>query len=90
MALETGMELNERVDKLESSLDALTKSQKDLLGHVTEQLEKLSQQLADRNKVETKKFSTLTNKSMGKKGAYFSALNSSSSTYNLRGVVRTM
>ncbi|KAH7516502.1 hypothetical protein FEM48_Zijuj10G0141800 [Ziziphus jujuba var. spinosa] len=52
------MELQERVEKLEKSLDALATGKKDLLCHITERLEKISQLFLGRNTQEMGENST--------------------------------
>ncbi|KAL5752093.1 hypothetical protein ACOSQ2_022600 [Xanthoceras sorbifolium] len=58
LALSLGMELQDRVEALEKTLDSLSTSQKELLCHVTEKLEKLSQQIIGKTTQEMGETST--------------------------------
>ncbi|KAL5738570.1 hypothetical protein ACOSP7_031331 [Xanthoceras sorbifolium] len=59
LILSLGMEIQDRVEALEKTLDRLSTSQKELLCHVTEKLEKLSQQITGKTTQEMGETSTL-------------------------------
>ena len=76
------MELQDRVDKIEKELESLGSGKKEILRHVTEQIEKLSQQLYGMMGIEAGEGSFQISKQSGRKSPFATLVKGSSSLNN--------